>query len=161
MTAMLVGNEADRSRPRKPAAPRIVVGVDGSRTAQRALRWALDEARLRHAAVDVVHAWHLPYQAGYPIGVLEPPPGDLEADARALLDGAVNGTDRQGLEGVEPILVCGNAARALLDTAKNADLIVVGSRGRGGFAGLLLGSVSQKVVHHAPCPVVIIPAVTG
>jgi nucleotide-binding universal stress UspA family protein len=161
MEAIPVGNDAERRMHRNPPRARIVVGVDGSENAQCALRWALDEARLRHAAVDVVHAWQLPYQGGYPIvGAFELPPGELEAGARQLLDRAIDQAYAKGLE-VEPILICGSPARALLDTAKGADLLVVGSRGRGGFAGLLLGSVSQKVVHHATCPVVVIPAPTG
>lgn len=150
--------ESDQSQA---SSPRIVVGVDGSENSRSALRWALEEARLRHAAVDVVHAWQLPHQGGYPIvGAFELPVGELEAGARQLLDRAVGGADTRGLEEVEPILVCGSAARAMLDTAKGADLLVVGSRGRGGFTGLLLGSVSQKVLHHATCPVVVIPAAT-
>lgn len=141
------------------AVARIVVGVDGSDTARRALRWALDEARLHHAAVDVVHGWHIPYPDGYPVRMVTVSAADLEQGARRVLDAAVGGADTRGVE-VEPILVCDSAARALLDTAKGADLLVVGSRGRGGFAGLLLGSVSLKVLHHASCPIVIVPPAT-
>jgi nucleotide-binding universal stress UspA family protein len=137
--------------------PRIVVGVDGSANARAALGWALEEARLRHAALDVVHAWQLPFQGGSPVSMLELPADELERVARRVLDGAMAGADRTGLREVEALLICDHPARALLDTAKGADLLVVGSRGRGGFAGLLLGSVSQKILHHAPCPVVVIP----
>jgi nucleotide-binding universal stress UspA family protein len=143
--------------PKEEAMERIVVGVDGSENARAALHWALDEACLRNAAVDVVYAWHMPYLDGYPYGVVDVHPGEFERDARQLLDKIVGGVDSTGVPAVEPILICDGAARALLDTAKGADLLVVGSRGRGGFTGLLLGSVSQQVVHHAPCPVVVIP----
>jgi nucleotide-binding universal stress UspA family protein len=143
--------------PKEKATERIVVGVDGSETARTALRWALDEARLRNATVEVVHGWHMPYPDGYPDGVVDLDPGRFERDARQLLDRIVEEGDTAGVPAVEPILVGDGAARTLLDLAKGADLLVVGSRGRGGFTGLLLGSVSQQVVHHAPCPVVVIP----
>jgi nucleotide-binding universal stress UspA family protein len=142
----------------EPATPRIVVGVDGSAAARRALKWALEEARLRHASVDVVHAWRMPYPDGYPVRTFTQPPAvDVEQEARHLLDAAVGSAAGTGATRVEPILVCDTPARALIDTAKGADMVVVGSRGRGGFTGLLLGSVSQKVLHHASCPVVVVP----
>ena len=80
----------------------------------------------------------------------------FEDDARHLLDRIVDAEETNGLE-VQRLLVCGSAAELLIEQGKGADMLVVGSRGRGGFAGLLLGSVSQQVVHHAPCPVVVIP----
>jgi len=143
--------------PKEKTTERIVVGVDGSEAARTALRWALDEARIRNATIDVVSAWHVPYIHSYPYAVTDPPPGQYERDARLILDGMLVGADTTGVPTVEPILVCDGAARALLDMGKGADLLVVGSRGLGGFTGLLLGSVSQQVVHHAPCPVVVIP----
>lgn len=136
---------------------RIVVGVDGSETARAALHWALDEARLRSAAVDVVHAWQMPYVSSFPYPMVDVLSGEFEREARQVLDRMVGGADTSGVPAVEPLLVCDGAARALLDTAKGAELLVVGSRGRGGFTGLLLGSVSQHVVHHASCPVVVVP----
>jgi nucleotide-binding universal stress UspA family protein len=137
---------------------RIVVGVDGSEASVRALRWAVEEARSRDATLDVVHAWHLPPAGGYPYltGYL-----DLkffEEDAHRVLEGALARAGVAGAPGVESIVVQDAAGRALVDTAKGADLLVVGSRGRGGFTGLLLGSVSHYVASHAPCPVAIIPA---
>jgi nucleotide-binding universal stress UspA family protein len=138
---------------------RIVVGVDGSEQAQRALQWAVDEARRRGAKVEAIHAWHLPYVGAAPYAAMALEPDSIEAGARRTLDEAVDAADTAGLEPpVERVLVEGPAARALLDAGKGATLLVVGSRGRGGFAGLLLGSVSQQVAHHAPCPVVILPA---
>jgi nucleotide-binding universal stress UspA family protein len=136
---------------------RIVVGVDGSSGSQYALAWALDEARRRGATLDVVHAWHVPYTLPTPIAPvpafdLEP----IEQSERLVLDRAIESEDTSGIE-VTRLLVCDTAARALIETAKGADLLVVGTRGRGGFSGLLLGSVSQAVTHHAPCPVVVVP----
>ena len=136
---------------------RIVVGIDGSESAQRALRWALDEAKLRQARLDVVHSWHVPYAAATPYS---PPaawdPTDFESEAQRVLDRVVDAEDGDGVD-VRRVLAAGSAAQNLIELSKGADLVVVGSRGRGGFAGLLLGSVSQQVVHHAPCPVVVVP----
>ena len=137
----------------------IVVGVDGSEGSIRALRFALEEARVRDVELRVVHAWHIPpaiYGSGWvPTGV------DLDeyrklaetSLARTLSDG---GADDAGLA-VTPMLHEGDAVDVLCAEAAHADLLVVGSRGLGGFRGLLLGSVSQQVVHHAPCPVVVVP----
>ena len=137
---------------------RIVVGVDGSEVARGALRWALAEARLRGAVVQIVHAWHNPYVAmtGFPVS--ENAIESVEEGARRVLDdvAASAASEAQGVT-IEPSLVSGPPATSLLDAAQGADLLVVGSRGHGGFTGLLLGSVSQQVVHHAPCPVVIVP----
>ena len=141
---------------------RVVVGVDGSDHAARALRWAIDEALRRGAPLEVVHAWHYPY-IGVEVGFTATP-SVLEAAekvARQILDDAAAVASDAGVDGVERSLVSGPAAGALLDAAKGADVLVVGSRGRGGFAGLLLGSVSQQVAHHAPCPVVIVPGGDG
>jgi len=137
---------------------RIVVGVDGSETAQAALRWAVDEARRRDANVEAVFAWHQPFVTGYAY-MGETDLGNFEEEAQQILDTAVDALDATGIH-IERKLVTGGAAPALVDEAKGAALVVVGSRGRGGFAGLLLGSVSQQVAHHAPCPVVIIPPAT-
>jgi nucleotide-binding universal stress UspA family protein len=135
----------------------FVVGVDGSHGSQVALQWAIEEARRHAAALEVVHAWHVPYLAG---STYVPVPAfdlsTIETSERAVLDHAVDAEDVSGVM-VTRALVCDTAARALLDSAKGADLLVVGTRGRGGFAGLLLGSVSQVVAQHAPCPVVVVP----
>ena len=136
---------------------RIVVGVDGSQAAREALEWAVDEARRRDATVEAVYAWHQPFMAGYVMeGELDL--GHYEEEAQAILDSAVDGVKDHGDVAIERKLVAGSAAGALVDEAKGAALLVVGSRGRGGFSGLLLGSVSQQAAHHASCPVVIIPA---
>jgi nucleotide-binding universal stress UspA family protein len=135
---------------------RIVVGVDGSPGAQVALRFAIDEARQRRAALEVVHAWHVPYYGGgtLPAPLLDPAP--IEAGEQHVLDRSVDAEDTSGVD-VSRILVCDTPSHALIEAAKGAALLVVGTRGRGGFAGLLLGSVSQTVTHHAPCAVVVVP----
>jgi nucleotide-binding universal stress UspA family protein len=142
---------------------RIVVGIDGSDHSKRALDWALAEARLRSADLDVVYAWMLPvYATGYGFA-----PGAL-IDPVAMAAGATSQLDRTVDEVVgdakdvtiERKAVEGMAAQVLVDEAEGADLLVVGSRGHGGFAGLLLGSVSQQCAQHASCPVVIIRAAT-
>ena len=130
----------------------VVVGVDGSEGAQRALEWAADEARLRGARLRAVCVWSYLDQAG---GSFDPSYG--EDDARRLLDGAVDSVAGAAGIDVERLTVNDLPARGLLDSAADADLVVVGARGMGGFQGLLLGSVSQQVVQHAPCPVVIVP----
>ena len=138
----------------------IVVGVDGSPSAQAALRFALDEARLRDADVRAVAVWHVPV-AAYGDGFVPPDPGlmaHLEAEARRTLEGALAGvSEKASVASVESVVREGSPARVLLEEAVDADLLVVGSRGLGGFRGLLLGSVSQQCSHHAPCPVVIVP----
>jgi nucleotide-binding universal stress UspA family protein len=133
---------------------RIVVGVDGSESSRVALRWAVDEARRRRARLEVVHAWR-----AIPIGdyfFAEREPGGSSRYAQKTLDETVEAVDTTDIT-VERKLMTGGAAHALIHEAKEADLLVVGSRGHGGFGGLLLGSVSQQAAHHAPCPVVIVP----
>jgi nucleotide-binding universal stress UspA family protein len=134
---------------------RIVVGVDGSQAARDALHWAVNEGRRRNAVVEAVYAWHQPFTGYEYMGEMNL--GGFEEEARQALDAAVDAVDTTGVS-VERKLVAGGAAGALVEAAKGAELLVVGSRGRGGFSGLLLGSVSQQAAHHAPCPVVIIPA---
>ncbi len=136
---------------------RIVVGVDGSDEAVGALEWALDEGRLRGAEVEVIHAFYL-FPDLSEAGVFTDESG-MVAQAEELLRKAVEPAlaTRPGVA-VQTRAVQGPPARTLLDAAATADLLVVGSRGRGGFTGLLLGSVSQQCVHHARGPVVVVPS---
>ena len=136
---------------------RIVVGVDGSPGSRQALERAIEEAKAHGGRIEAVHAWHMPSLAAYPYGALAFDRGAFEEDAQATLDKVIDSTYTQGLaEPIERIVVCGSAARALLDAAKGADLLVVGSRGLGGFTGLVLGSVSEQCVRHAGCPVLVV-----
>jgi nucleotide-binding universal stress UspA family protein len=135
----------------------IVVGVDGSEPSQAALRWAATEAHRRGVGLQVVTCWSYPM---LPWGPYQPPLSgeNFEADARQVAEAEVEkvlGHDRDSLD-VQIAVLEGAASLRLLDYDQAADMIVVGSRGRGGFAGLLLGSVSQHLAEHASCPVVII-----
>ena len=135
---------------------RIVVGIDGSQVPDEALRWAYEEARLRHATLDVVHAWALP-AVGDPVGMAAADPMKFKRAAAHRLSAVIDLTldENRDVE-VSEHLVNGDATSALLSRSAGADLLVVGSRGQGGFVGLLLGSVSQKCATHANCPVVIV-----
>lgn len=137
----------------------IVVGIDGSEQSKSALRWAMEEARLRDAEVRVVHSW-----AAYPALYAGTPTtaadwDELRSGAERFVEEFVAETvpDRHGVDitTVAP-QTAETAARTLVDLAEGADLLVVGSRGLGGFKGLLLGSVSQQCVQRAHCPVVIV-----
>jgi nucleotide-binding universal stress UspA family protein len=139
----------------------IVVGIDGSAESKAALRFALAEARLRGAEVLCLHAWTYPALAGaeglatpLTAGIFD----SLRDDAEAVLDEVIAEVagDGGGVT-IRRSTVEEPAGRALVDASKGADLLVVGSRGHGGLAGLLLGSVSQQCAHHATCPVVIVP----
>jgi len=139
----------------------IVVGVDHSEGAKAALRFALEEATLRQATLRVVHAWQYAYigatgfEGSYPAlgGDIKELRDLAERDLDATLQEAIPET---GTVEIERRVVEDRPAAALVDESRGADLLVVGSRGHGGFAGLLLGSVSQQVAHHAACPVVIV-----
>lgn len=136
----------------------VVVGVDGSKLSSKAIDFAFDQAEEMGAAVVAVHAWHSPYST-HENGKGELLFGDAEIQeaARVLVSETLAGAraDHPDTE-VEVRLIPAQAAEAILLAAESADLVVVGSRGRGGFTGLLLGSVSQSVLHHVPCPVAIV-----
>jgi nucleotide-binding universal stress UspA family protein len=135
----------------------IVVGIDGSEASQRALEWAAEEARLRGAHLRVVHSWLEVFIDGTFTAPAVYERDAIEQGAREVLDKAVASIPDGSPElSVEPVLVHGQPEVVLLHEAENADLVVVGSRGRGGFAELIMGSVSHRVVQHAPCPVVVI-----
>jgi len=130
----------------------IVVGVDGSEQSLAALRWAVEEARVRHGRVRVITAWHYP---PVPSTVEDSGTNDSFHTAERVLADALNAVAAEGMD-ITGNLVRDAPAAALLDAAKDADLLIVGSRGHGGFAGLLLGSVSSQVAHHALCPILLV-----
>jgi nucleotide-binding universal stress UspA family protein len=137
----------------------IVVGVDQSEGAKAALRFALEEAGLRQAKLRVVHAWQFGY-IGAPgfEGSLPAVGGDLaefHEAAEAALDETLRGVVADGVA-IERRVDQGAAASVLIEESRDADVLIVGSRGHGGFAQLLLGSVSQQCAQHAVCPVVIV-----
>jgi nucleotide-binding universal stress UspA family protein len=140
-------------------SPRIVAGVDGSSSSMSALRWAVRQAGLTGAAVDAVIAWSYPANAG---GYGWAPTGmegsfDFKENAEKTLADAISSTvDPGSAVKVRALVAEGLPAQVLLDASDGADLLVVGSRGHGGFTEALLGSVSQHCVHHAHCPVVVI-----
>jgi nucleotide-binding universal stress UspA family protein len=137
---------------------RIVVGVDDSAGGRAALAWALLEAGLRHAELEVVHTWTLPMGEGWNT---EWPADEawFRQQSAEFLDKVIAECATGDGTAVKPIpvpLECEVSAWGLIERSEGADLLVVGSRGRGGFKGLLLGSVSTHCVHHATCPVVVV-----
>lgn len=135
---------------------RIVIGVDGSERALPALIFAAREATLRDAALDVVCVWHVPVTLYPHMVTLDPEP--FEAAAGEVLGrAAVDAHSAAPGIALRTHLVRGDAAVQLTELAEGADLLVVGSRGRGGFAGLLLGSVSRRCLHLGTSPVAVVP----
>ena len=138
------------------ARQRIVVGVDGSSASVKALEWALEQAEATGAKVEAVQAWEVPVMYGTGMMVL-PHGEEFEKAANQSLAAAVaQATERRPGVPVETHSVSGHPAKTILDMAEGADLLVVGSRGHGGFVGSLVGSVSQYCVAHAKCPVVVV-----
>ncbi len=168
----------DRADARQPV---VVVGIDGSEGSSRALAWAAQEARMRGAVLRVVHAWALPRLSdaaaleARPLGerggrsvrdekvyedfraellsMSSGEPGEAEASLASQIAAVLGPSPDVPLERE---VKEGRASQVILEAAEDADLVVVGSRGREGFVGLLLGSVSSQVAHHAHCPVTIV-----
>jgi nucleotide-binding universal stress UspA family protein len=140
--------------------PGIIVGVDGSEHSGRVLEWAMREAALRQASLTVVtvHQVASSHWTGNPM--VSPEDKPAEDQARRAAEEAVAKAAGQIGDAKPPSVtvraVSGLPARELIAASDDADLVVVGSRGGGGFAGLLMGSVSAQVVHHAACPVAVI-----
>lgn len=133
---------------------RIAVGVDGSAESRFALEWAVTEARLRHGQIRAVTAWeHPPETAGMEAMIWDP---DIsEPTARRVQTDTSKAADTEGVN-VTGDVIQGPTVTVLVKASKDADLLVVGSRGHGGFTGVLLGSVSTQVVHHAACTVLVV-----
>ena len=138
----------------------ITVGFDGSLSAQRALEWAMREAAFRHAPLTVltVHPVAVSGWTGNPIIVPEDAP-EVGKARQAAEDAIAKAAAELGRPGVEVTVwaVSGVPGEALIEASGDADLLAVGSRGISGFRRLLLGSVSSAVLHHACCPVVVVP----
>lgn len=140
--------------------PGIVVGIDGSGHSRRALTWALKEGAAHQVPVTVVTV-HSP-AVGY-LGTVSYPEDQVLTQrardaARKEADKVIDQLGQPAPPQVNILAVTGSAAQELLTAARNADLLVVGSRGAGGFSRLMMGSISSQVAHHAQCPVVIVPA---
>jgi nucleotide-binding universal stress UspA family protein len=141
--------------------PGIIVGIDGSTHSRRALEWAVNEAAVRRVPLTVLTVNQA--VAGYWGGpVAYPGDQDLTEKARGAAQEETDTVLEKVDEGSRPLsvtvrAVTGLPAEELLSATADADMIVVGSRGAGGFKRLLLGSVSTQVTHHARCPIVVIP----
>jgi len=135
----------------------IVVGVDGSEASKHALRWAGQQSHMTGTPLHALMAWRIPANA-YGLSAPLPDSYDFGPDAQRILDEAVRDVlgEHPSAE-ISVGVVEGFPAVALLQAASTASLLVVGSRGHGAFAGMLLGSVSAHCVAHAPCPVVVVP----
>ncbi|WP_432877296.1 universal stress protein [Kribbella sp. CA-245084] len=135
----------------------VLVGVDGSEASAKAIEFAFDQAESRHAQVVALHVWTSPFLT-YADGasMLQFDEKQIQDEARLLVAESVSGAaaDHPDVKWTTE-LVTGSAAQALVRRSESADLLVVGTRGRGGFTGLLLGSVSQSVLHHTHCPIAI------
>jgi nucleotide-binding universal stress UspA family protein len=146
-----------------PSGP-VVLGVDGSPAGDPAVDFAFAEADLRGTGLVALHAWTtwntpLPPPPEDPSAPYANPPGALAADEERLLSEALAGhRERHPGVVVEHRVVHGGTREALIRASRSAQLMVVGARGRGGFTGLLLGSVSQALLHHAHCPVAVVRA---
>jgi len=136
--------------------PRVLVGVDGSAAATAALGFAIREARMRDAVLMVVMAVEIPDYAWIdPYATRSHPEEDTLQRAREKLDRLLAAAGTEGLY-MDPVVTAIPAPRALVDRSADSDLLVVGSRGHGGFRGLVLGSVSMQCVLHAQCPVTVV-----
>jgi nucleotide-binding universal stress UspA family protein len=135
--------------------PRIVVGVDGSALSTNALEFAIEETQLRHGHLHVTYAYpsmERPVTGSTGKDYYE----QVEAAAREFMEGIMKSApSTEGLE-VEWLAVPGNPAEVLIEASDGAALLVVGSRGLGGFKGLMMGSVSTQCVHHSHCPVLVV-----
>jgi nucleotide-binding universal stress UspA family protein len=134
------------------ARPLIVVGVDGSDESVKATKWAADQARATGGTLELLIVWARPMSYGLPLVVGGYNP---EHEAQAVVEKTASGIDLPA-DRLRTHVVNAAPALALVERSKSADLLVVGSRGHGGFAELLLGSVSDHCVHHASCTVVVV-----
>jgi nucleotide-binding universal stress UspA family protein len=135
---------------------RVVAAVDGSSESIAAASWAADDARRRGARLDVVHAWQMPYLGYSPVTATLFDVDLIEADAKASLAAVLAEIDTTGLD-VNPIALRRGTIAGIVETARGASVLVVGSRGRGAMKRTVFGSVATQVSYHAPCPLVVVP----
>lgn len=155
---VVVVPDAEDDAERTPSGT-IVVGVDASPGTRAALRWAMDEATLRRATVQAVHAWQVPFLGMEPIASAAMEPETFELAGLEVLEAALRDVAPDGTLAppVERLLSSGAPATSLLHAARSADLVVVGGRPAHGLARLTVGSTARQVIHHSPCPVVVVP----
>ena len=134
----------------------ILVGIDGSQSSRSALRWAADQAERNQCEIVALNAWTWTLMLGGAATSVGEVPDPAEAATSVLLQSIVEELGENPPVKVQPVVKEGNPARILIDMSADADLLVVGTRGHGGFAGLLLGSVSQHVDAYARCTVVVV-----
>ncbi len=147
MSAQAVGDR-EVSQP-------IVVGVDGSDASIEALRWADEQARMTGCPLHVITTWEFPRSYGYAVAM--PEEESIEDDARRTLRDCIDKVVDPGRRGsLIANVVEGHPGPVLCEASTAASLVVVGSRGHGAFAGMLLGSVSEFLATHSECPVVIV-----
>jgi nucleotide-binding universal stress UspA family protein len=143
--------------PPTDGRPRVVVGVDGSPASEAALERAAEEARLRHAVLHVVHAWQYPFDLTAASYTAVPvPAGEMEQWAEQVIDDALASAGVDQSLAVVRQATNGSAALVLAEASRGAQLLVVGTRGHNRLTGLFLGSVSQYLAVHAPCPVLVV-----
>lgn len=145
---------APTSAPDSAHSSRIVVGVDGSSASGAALAWALQQAALTGAPVEMVAVWQFPNTWGLEFAEMD---ADWAAMAQTTLD-SMESACAEDASHVTKTVAQGHPAELLVEASKTASLIVVGSRGHGGFLGMLLGSTSEYVIAHAHCPVLVVRA---
>ena len=138
----------------------VVVGVDGSPNSIAALRWAAHYAKSTDCIVHAVYVWSYPTASivTAPLGSAMAPADLMEGAASVALAGFITEAELPDDVHVVHVVREGSTSKVLLDQAHDAEILVVGARGHGGFTGLLLGSVANAVINHAPCPVAVIPA---
>lgn len=149
-----LGSDASGTEAVFSSKQNLLVGVDGSESSKRALHWAAKEANLRNASLIILVSWSTPNlgYGGYLTAIEE-----LEREAQSSLDQATKAVSAEfPALVIEGRVVEGNAAIRLIEAADEVDLVIVGSRGHGGFASLMLGSVSGQLAHHCPKPLAII-----
>ncbi|HEX7994046.1 MAG TPA: universal stress protein [Streptosporangiaceae bacterium] len=161
MTTTGTATEPSASGVPTPASGQetVIVGVDGSPSSTAALAWAARYADATGATLRAVLAWHYPSAAGLPPTGYTPEPvtSQVEHSRYEILDKAIESACRDlPAVQVERRVVYGHPAQVLIDESRNADLLVVGSKGYGGFTGMILGSVSTHCVTHAACPVTVV-----
>ena len=149
--------------PSSNALKYVLVGVDGSSNSIKAVRAAIQQAAWRGIAVHAVSAWTYPAMYGMEGAAYSIEPSTLEASALAVLEDALadacpDSTERAS---IQRFARGGSPSEVLIEESKNAELLVVGARGHGGFLGLLLGSVASQVVKHSHCPVLVLPPDNG